>query len=90
MLTYTAKDGTKIVLDEWEEFTEDGEVVYYWGTVCGYCQKKIGKYLKGHLSDGSTACCSICGCTTPSYWDSGDEDNNACYVDFQPHEVTFD
>lgn len=90
MLTYIAKDGTKIVLDEYEEYEEDGEVVSYWGTVCGYCLKKIGKYLDGHISDSSEACCSVCGCSTPSYWDSGDDNNDAHYVDFLPHEVILD
>lgn len=90
-MIYTAEDGTKIAFDEWEEFEEDGKVLYYWGSICGKCIEKFGRYkLRSHLSDGSTACCSVCGCDTPGYWDSLDDNDGMMYIDFQPNEVTFE
>ncbi len=86
-------DGTELILDEWEEYREDdnGEIVSYWGSICGKCiEKHGGKENFGHyLSDDSTACCSVCGCNTPSCWDSGDEDDGMMYIDLAPDEVEF-
>lgn len=89
-MIFTAENGEKIVFDEWEEFTENGRVVYYWGSICGRCIEKFGKYnLRNHLSDSSGACCSVCGCDTPSYMDSGNDNDGMMYIDFQPKDVIF-
>lgn len=89
-MVFTTEDGQRIVFDEWEDFTEDGEVVYYWGSICGKCIDRIGRQnIENHLSDGSTACCSVCGCNTPSYFDSFNDDDGMMYIDFQPSEVFF-
>lgn len=94
-LKFILNDGRKLVLDEWERTLEgegtDDEIDYYWGSICGKCIERFGgKYnFSGHLHDSSTGCCSVCGCTTPSYWDSGYEDDGTMYIDFDPEEVTF-